>query len=328
MNNVLPCLMPALAVVAAAFSIGTASAQTGATKWPTHTVRLVVPFGAGGPADVVARTLAHKLAERWGQSIVIDNKPGANTTIGAADVIRAAPDGHTLFQAINSTLTVNQFTFAKPPYNVAGDFTPIALVATAPVVFVSNDTRPIKSLADLVRLAKAAPGQITIGGPTVGLQLAAERFMRDADIKLVYVPYKSGIDVTRGLLTGEINVGVDAVVANVPYIKNGKMHALATNNKRRIAALPEVPTLAELGYLNSEAGIWHAFVGPAKLPPDVRQRIQEDLRAVLEMPDVREKFAGLGLEPTWSSSEDLTKLVNAESSKLGPLIRDLGLKMD
>lgn len=308
-----------------------AQAQTpaaGQAPWPQRPVRWVVPFGAGGPSDVVARLMALKLGERWGQSVVVDNKPGANTIIGATDVARAAPDGYTLFQPLNSTFSINKFAYGKLPYDLDRNFQPIALLATLPGVFVSNDTLPIKSIADLVRQARENPGKVTVGGATVGLQIGIEMFARDAQISLQYVPYKSGVEVTRALLAGEINVGFDPVVANAPYIKQGKLHALASNGPTRTAALPEMPTLAELGYRNSEAVILHPLLAPAGTPPEIVTRIQNDVRVVLEQPDVVERFRALGFEPTWKTAAEVREALHADAARMGPIIKSLGIKLD
>lgn len=317
--------------LAAASLFGAALPATQATAqaaWPSQTVRVIVPFAPGGASDSVARTIAQKLSEKWKHPVVIENKPGANTAIGAAETMRSAPDGHTLFQAINSTLTVNPFTFNKLGYDPIKDFTPISLVATIPIVFVVNENLGIKNIADLVKEAKAKPGSLSVGHGTVGLQLAAVRFAKDSGIGMTYVPYKSGVDVTKGLLTGEINIGVDAVAANLPHIKTGKMRALATNHSSRLPALPDTPTLAELGYKNSEAGMWLAFMAPAGLPTPLRNRIAEDIRQILAQDDVKEKFRGLGVEPTWEAGEQVTTRIQTETAKFGPLVKELGVKME
>lgn len=297
-------------------------------KWPTHPVRIVVPVAAGGPADAVARAVGQKLGERWGQPVVIDNKPGANTAIGASEVARSAPDGYTLLQAVNSTLTINPFTFAKLPYNVQKDFVPVSLVATVPIVLFATEKFPAKTFPEFLALAKANPGRYTIGGGTVGLQLAVERLSRDARIRLTYVPYKSGADVTRGLAGGEIDLAMDGIPANLPFVKQGKMRALAVSDARRVAVLPDVPTLPELGLHDSDAPLWHAIVAPAGIPKDVQARIQADLGVVLAMPDIRKRFQDLGLEASSSTPEALSAMIASETEKLGPLIKDLGLKMD
>ncbi|MGC3987386.1 MAG: tripartite tricarboxylate transporter substrate binding protein [Pseudorhodoferax sp.] len=301
---------------------------TAQQPWPTRPVRWVVPFAAGGTADATARHIAQKLSERWGQAVMVDNKPGAHTAIAAADVARAAPDGYTLFQPINSTLTVNPHAFGKLPYNPRRDFTPIAVIASVPLIFVANDTLPAKSMPELIALARKNPDSVTMGGGVVGVQLAAERFLRDAGIQARYVPYKSGADVTKGLLSGEIQSGLDGVPAYPPLFKSGKLRPLATNSPHRIASLPDVPTLAELGLKNSNSPMWHGLMGPAGLPPEIQRKISADLKEVLAMPDLRERMEGLGLEPAWSSAEDFVKLVGTESATLAPLIKDLNIKLD
>lgn len=312
-------------MLVAAFVAESAAAEA---KWPSRPVRIVVPVAAGGPADTVARAVGQKLSERWGQPVIIDNKPGANTAIGASEVARATPDGYTLLQAVNSTLTVNPFTFSKLSYNVKKDFTPISLVATVPIVLFANEKFPAKTFKEFLTLARANPGKYTIGGGTVGLQLAVERLSRDAKIQLVYVPYKSGSDVTRALAGGDIDLAMDGVAANLPFVKQGKMRALATSDAKRVTVLPEVPTLTEMGLKNSDAPLWHAIVAPAGLPRDVQQRVQGDLHAVLEMPDIKKRFLELGLAATSSTPEQLGAMIDTETEKLGPLIKELGLKMD
>ncbi|MES2484005.1 MAG: tripartite tricarboxylate transporter substrate binding protein [Pseudomonadota bacterium] len=304
-----------------------AQAQT-AAAWPTRGVRWVVPFAPGGAADALARLMALKLTEKWGQTVLVDNKPGANTVIGATEVMRAPPDGYTLFQAINSTLTLNPHTFSKLAYDPIRDFSHIALLGVVPIVLVSNAALPAKTIPELVALAKARPGTISMGGGSVGIQLAVERFSRDAGIKFAYVPYKSGIEVTRGLLSGEIQVGMDASVQYPAFVKEGKLRILATNSPQRVPSLPDVPTLAESGYRNSEIGLWHAMLAPVGLAPDIRQKIEADIRVVLAMPDVVQKLSSLGIEAMWGSSEQVVKLIQTESAAMAPLVKELGLKMD
>lgn len=322
--------IPALSAVLCSLALLLVSnaAQAQQAAWPTKSVRWIVPFGAGGAADAVARTLAQKLSEKWGQQVLVDNRPGGNTVIGASEGMRAAPDGYTLFQAINSTLTLNPFTFSKLPYDPIRDFTQIALIAGVPMVFVSNDTLPAKSIPELIALAKTKPGAITVGGGSVSIQLALERFSRDAGVKFTYVPYKSGIDVTKGILSGEIQVALDGAVAYLPFAKTGKVRILATNSPQRAASLPDIPALAEFGLRNSEAGLWHGLMAPVGLPKDIKQKIEADLRVVLALPDVKERMASLGLEPMWGTSEQFVKLIETESAAMGPLAKELGLKMD
>ena len=315
-------------ICAAGLLLVSLAPSANAQAWPTKPVRWIVPFAAGGAADAIARTLGTKLSERWGQQVLVDNKPGANTVIGASEAAHAAPDGYTLFQALNSTLSLNPYTFSKLSYDPMKDFTHISMIAAVPVIFVSNDSLPAKNIQELVALAKSKPGTITVGYGNVATQLAIERFSRDAGIKLSLVPYKSGVDITKGLLSGEIQMGVDGATQYQPLAKLGKVRILATNNPRKISSLPDVPTLIELGYKNSEAGLWHGVSAPAGLPKAIKDRIEADLKAVLQMPDVIEKMGMLGLEPSWSSSVDYVKTIQAEAAVMQPLVKELGLKMD
>ena len=325
MNTIKSCFGAVLSSIALLL-IPTFQAQ--AQAWPTKTVRWIVPFGAGGAADAIARMLAQKLGEKWGQQVVVENKPGGNTVIGATEGMRAAPDGYTLFQAINSTLTLNPFTFSKLPYDPIRDFTHIALLAAVPMVIVGSETLPAKSMPELIAYAKANPGRVTMGGGNVSIQLAVERLSRDAGVKFTYVPYKTGIEVTKGLLSGEIQVGIDGAIAYLPLAKSGKVKILATNSPQRNSSLPDIPALAEFGLRNSDAGLWHGLVAPAGLPRDIKQKIEADLRAVLTLPDVKERMAAIGLEPMWGTSEQFLKLIETESAAMGPLAKDLGLKME
>ena len=301
-------------------------AQQG-TSWPTHTVRWIVPFAAGGTADATARHIAEKLSQRWGQQVMIDNKPGGHTLIAAVDAARAAPDGYTLFQAINSTLTINQSTFSKLPYDPLRDFTHIGVIASVPLIFVANDTLPAKTMQEFIALARSRPDTVTVGGGSVGMQLQAERFMRDAGVKFRFIPYKSGADVTKGLLSGEIQAGIDGVPAYPPLFKAGKLRLQATNSPKRISSLPQVPTLVELGLKNSEAPVWHGLVAPAGLPEAIRKKIAADLQVVLKMPDLQERMAALGLEATWADADEFVKLIRSEAANMEPLVKDLGIKM-
>lgn len=318
-----------LAAVLGLAMLPVAAQQTAsATPWPTRPVRWIVPFAAGGTADATARGIAQKLSDRWGQQVLVDNKPGANTLIAASDAMRAAPDGYTLFQPINSTLTLNQFTFTKLPYDGLKDFTPIGVIASVPLIYVANDSLPAKNMQELIALAKAKPGTVTVGSGNVGVQLGVERFIRDAGIKISYVPYKSGADVTKALLSGEIQAGLDGVPAYPPFLKAGKLRVLATSSAKRIASLPDVPTLAELGLKNSETPMWHGLMAPAGLPPEIQKKIAADLQVVLAMSDLRERMAALGLEPMWLGADDFTKLIRSESATMGPLVKEIGIKMD
>ena len=312
----------ALAIGATALS---ATAQQ--APWPTRPVRWVVPWAPGGAADVTARTVAQKLSERWGQPVTIDNKPGGNTVIAAQEVARAAPDGYTLFQPIAQTLTVNQFLYSKLPYDPVRDFTPITILAHVPLLLMGSERLQARTLPELIELAKKNPNTITIAGSS-GNQLQLEQWMRDWDVKFRYVPYKSGVDIMKAVLSSETDLGVDAIPNNLPHVKSGKMKGLAITAPKRLASMPEVPTMDELKIKHTEPPIWHALVGPAGLPPAIQNKIAADVRAVLAMPDVSEKLLGLGLDPSGVSPQEFAARIRSEAAVAGPLVKELGLKVD
>lgn len=308
-----------------ALTWGAAHAQQ--PEWPTRSVRWIVPFGAGGTADAAARHIALKLSERWGQQVVVENKPGANTTIAASEVARATPDGYTLFQPLSSTLTINPFVFEKLSYDPLKDFTPIGLMAFAPMMIVANDTLPANTLAEYVALAKQSPNDVTLGGGDISMQLIAGQFIKSADIKLQYVPYKSGPDVLRGLLSGEIQTGLDGFPAYPPFFKSGKLRPLGVASPVRLAALPDVPTLSEAGFKNSGSPVWHGVMAPAGLPTALQEKISADLKAVLDLPDLKARLQERGLEPAWLSKDDFVALIQRDTETMGPLIKELGIKV-
>lgn len=296
------------------------------SAWPTRAVRWIVPFGAGGTADAAARHITQKLAQRWGQAIIIENRPGGNTAIAASEAARSAPDGYTLFQPMNSTFTVNPFVFNKLPYDPRA-FTPIGMLVSVPLIIVANDSMPAQTIEEYIALAKKTPDSVTLGAGDIGVQLNAERFLRAANIKARIVPYKSGADVMRGLLSSEIQTGLDGVPAYPPYIKSGKLRVLATNSPTRISVLPDVPTLKEIGLENSGGPLWHGLVAPAGVSPEIQQKISADLKAVLAMPDLRARIQELGLEPNWLSPNEFVAQIDRETAQMEPVIKELGIKL-
>lgn len=296
--------------------------------YPGKPVRLIVPFPAGGPADVLGRVVAQKLGERWGQQVIVENKPGGSTVIGAMEAVRAPADGLTLFMPIDSTLTMNPALFSKLPYQPLTDLANITMLATQSLVVLTNDRIQAKSLAELIALAKAQPGQINYGSGTISTQLAGEMLNRAADIKLAYIPYKGSADVVKGMLSGEIQTSVDGIAPNVPHIRSGRFHALATTGLERSPALPEVPTLHELGLRNFEVRVWLGLSAPAATPVAIQKKILADSQAVMAMPDVREKLLALGLEAVGSSQEQFLETIRVETARYAPLIKELGIRLD
>ena len=281
-----------------------------AQSWPNRTVRLVIPFGAGGTADVTARVIAQDLSQRWGQQVLVDNKPGGDTVIAAAEVLRAAPDGYTLLMAINSTLTLTPHTLAKVPYDPVNDFTYVGQLTSVPMLLLVSDTSPAKNLNDLIDMT----------------QLLLEQFARQAKIKFTWVPYKSGPDTTKALMGGEIQLAVDAVPNNLPFIQNGKFKALAVTTPSRLSTLPNVPTLLELGMKDQRVSLSHIMLAPRGMTPALLKKIQSDVQASVTSDAVKDKLLSLGVQTNWRDGVELAKSVQLESPATATLVQELGLK--
>ena len=316
-----------LAAAGASFAGPSVFAQQ--APWPARPVRWIVPWGAGGAADLTARAIAQKLAERWGQQVIVDNKPGGGTIVAAVEASRAAPDGYTLFMPIAQTMTSNQFLYSKLPYDPMRDFTPICMLAGLPLILLAGERAPATTLPEIIELARKKPDTLTVGSAG-GSQIQVEQWMRDWGVKFRFVPYKSGIDVTKALLGGEIQYALDAIPGNLAHIRAGKMKGVALNTSKRMSMVPDVPTLDELRIKHTEPQIWHALVAPPRLPSALQSRIYTDVQAVLAMPDVIDKLSkDLGVEPIVGvGPEEFMRRVRAESAVVGPLVKELGLKVD
>ncbi len=299
-----------------------------AQAFPERPVRLVVPFPPGGPSDILGRVLAEKLSQKWRQSVVVENKPGGLTRIAAMDVMHAPADGYTLLIGIDATFSMNPFLYSRPGYDPLNDFTHISLIATQSLVLLANKTTPIDSVAALIAYGKQHPGELNFGSATTSTQLTGELFKRMAGVDLTYVPYKGNSEVTRGMLTGDIQISFDGIAANTPYVNNGQFSALATTGLQRTPAMPDVPTLHELGLKDFEVRVWNGLSAPAGVPRPVVDKIQADVKAVLEQEDIKEKLLTLGLETVGSTPEEYVDAIKRDAEKYAPLIKELGLRID
>jgi tripartite-type tricarboxylate transporter receptor subunit TctC len=315
-----------IAAVAMAFALAVdANAQT---EWPKAPVRLIVSFGAGGTSDALGRFVAQKLGDRWGRPVNVDNRPGGHTFIGATEAARAAPDGHTLFLPINSTLTMNPFAVSKLPYDPHRDFTHIAMVAKVLMIYVSNDTLPVKTMPEFVAYAKAHPGDLTIGYSSVISQVGIEQFARDWGLKLRLVPYKSGIEITKALLSGDIQAGFDGIAQYPPLLKSGKLRGLATTGAKRVDRLEGLPSLGDVGLNKVEIPVWYGIMGPAGMPTPIRDKIAADVRAIMATPEARTRLSEMGMAPDFMAPEAFTQQIRSESAIMAPLVHELGIKLN
>jgi tripartite-type tricarboxylate transporter receptor subunit TctC len=318
-----------LAGLGAALLAPAARAQVQAQPWPTRPVRLVVPFAAGGPADVIGRILAERLAEGWGQPVVIENRGGAGGTIGAEAVARAQPDGHTLL--INASSHVQGAAlYAKLPYDPIRDFSPITQVAYYSLVLVVHPSVPARDIHELEALLRAKPGEITVTSAGVGTptHLTAELFRIRAGVEFTHVPFGGAAPAHTALLAGQVQAMFHNPLLSVPAVKAGQLRALATTGAVRAAALPEIPTLAESGYPGFESGTWYAVLGPAGMPAPVVARIDADLRRVVALPAVRDRLAAQSMETRAVGPEGLAEILRTDLATWTELIQRLGIRQD
>lgn len=315
-----------LVALTAISNIGHASAAS----FPDHPMRIVVPFPAGGSNDVVARLLATKLSERWGQTIVIDNRAGAGGNIGAEAVARSAPDGYTLLLTAPGPLAVNQTLYTHLTFNPAEDFAPVALVASVPIVLAVNPSVKAKSVAELIALAKAAPGTINFGSSGYGStnHLAGELLKNLAGIDIVHVPYRGAAPAMNDLIGGQIPMMFDNMPAIRPQVLGGTIRAIAVAGKTRSPLFPDVPTMVEAGVPGFEAASWFGLVTPAKTPPDVVKALANAVADVLADTDTTRRLAEVGAEPGALFGEAFGGFLRSESDKWGKVVTTAGVKVD
>ncbi len=324
-------LLQTLLVLAAAGVPAAASAQAspGKSVYPDKPIRLVVPFPPGGTTDIQGRLLAEKLAQRLGQPVVTDNRGGAQGIIGMEIVARAPADGYTLVIAVVGPWAINTYLY-KLPYDVVKDFVPIIHVATTPGALVVHPSLPVKTVKELIALAKQKPGELNYGSAGVGgfFHISAELFAFMTGIRLTHVPYKGPAAALTDLAAGRIHVMFNSAIVTVPFIKSGKVNALATTGAKRVAALPDLPTVAEAGVPGYESSTWTAVGAPARTPRAIIQRLNRELEAILQMPDIRERFAAGGSTTTGGTPEQLRDYLKSELAKFGKLIKEAGIKAE
>jgi tripartite-type tricarboxylate transporter receptor subunit TctC len=301
-----------------------------AQEYPRRAIRLIVPFAPGGGNDTVARAIALSASALLGQPVVVDNRAGAGGILGAELAAKSPADGYTLFLGGVGSHAVNPNLHAKLPYDPVKDFAPITLIASAPSVLVVHPSVPARTLAEFTALAKASPGRINYAsnGNGSSAQLAAVLYESMAGVQMVHVPYKGLAPALVNLLAGEVQAMFSSVVAIVPNIKAGRLRALAVTGKRRVALLPEVPTLDESGVPGYEAGSWYGILAPAGTPPAIVAKLHGAIVDALAQPEVRERLVGEGAEVIGSTPEGFAAHIAAELARLGKLVRAAGIRMD
>jgi tripartite-type tricarboxylate transporter receptor subunit TctC len=314
----------ACAAALLALSVSSATAQ----NYPARQITLVVPFAPGGPADFLGRLIGQKMGEDLGQQVVIDNRPGANTIIGAQAVAKAAPDGYTLLMAIDGTLVMNPFLYSKLAYDPFKDFVPVSLVALVPSAVVGNINIPVSSIKDLVEQEKAKPGTFQIGISTPTSQVNVGLLNMMAGTNFTMVPYRGGTTQVTGILAGDIPLGMESINVSLPLWRDNKLKILGLVSAQRLSLAPEIPTIAETfpGY---DLGIWQSIVAPAGTPREVVSKLHGSIKKVLAMPEVRDKLLAAGIEPASSNSpEEFAAFIRSQAETRAKVIQAVGIKID
>ncbi|CAN7381134.1 MULTISPECIES: Bug family tripartite tricarboxylate transporter substrate binding protein [unclassified Variovorax] len=301
-----------------------------AAGYPEKPVQIIVPFPPGGAGDVMGRLLSRQLEARLGQPVIVDNKPGAGTAIGAQFVANAKPDGYTLLLSSNSTYTLNPAIQPKLSYDPIKAFEPLGMVANLALVLVAHPTVQASSVQQLVAAAKAEPDKYmygSFGNGTVS-HFAGEMFKSAAGVKLTHVPYRGSAPAMTDLVGGQIPLAFDSVVAAVPHIKTGKIKPLAVTTAARSTLLPDVPTVAESGYPGYQMSSWIVLVAPRGLPPEVKQKLEQALAASMEDAEMREKLKGVGFEPAYAPIKDWSGMVGKDIARLRKIAEQSQIKPD
>lgn len=317
------CIILGAALLAAAT---TALAQ----NYPSRPVRFVVPYAPGGSTDTLARAMGSKLSELLGQQVVVDNRPGAGGTLGSRLAVTAPADGHTLLMGTTSTHAIGPHLYAKPPYDSLTDFSHITQVATSPTALLIAAQVPAQSIRELVALAKSQPGKLNFGSSGTGTQfhLSGELLKLLAGINMVHVPYKGTALVYPEMFSGSIQILFDVPAVALPFIKQGRIRALGVSGKKRVAVLPDVPTIAEAGIPGYDADLWFGLFAPTKVPADRLSRIHSEVVKALNTSDVRDRFSALGADSVGTTPAAFTAFLKAENVKWEKVVKASGAKVD
>jgi len=300
-----------------------------ATAFPTKPIRIIVAYTPAGTTDILARALAQKMSEAWGQPVIVDNRPGANGNIGTEVAARAVPDGHSLVMATAGTHGINVSLYRKLGWHPVKDFAPVSLTAMVPNIMVVNNSLPVKNVKEFVAHVKANPGKLSYGSPGNGstAHLSMELFKSMTGANLVHIPYKGSAGVLTDVMGGQIAVTIDNMPPYVPQVRAGKIRALAVSTAKRSSAMPDVPTIAEAGVTGYEAGAWFGLLAPAGTPKAVVAQLSAESARILKLPDVSKRISELGAEPVGSTPEEFGALIQSEIAKWAKVIKDANVEL-
>ncbi len=315
-------------LVAVAWSVGTmAGAYAASAVYPTRVVRIILPQPGGGGTDVVARAIAAKLTEAWGQQVIVDNRPGANGIIGTELFAKSKPDGYTLLYGFTSLLTINPSVYKALPYDTLRDFAPVTQTVANTMALVVHPQLPARSVKELVGLARSRPGEVLYGSFGIGNQthLTSELFRLAAGLKLLHVAYKGETPAITELIGGQVAMMIAPSAGITPHVKSGRLRLLATCGEKRAAAFPDTPTMVESGFPKVVSTGWGGLVAPGGTSPEVIRKVQQEVARAVAAPEVRERFAALGAEPSGSTPEAFAAWLKAETDKWAGVVKGAGL---
>jgi tripartite-type tricarboxylate transporter receptor subunit TctC len=309
---------------------GSGSGALAQSDFPAKPIRLLVGFTAGGISDVLGRAISAKLSSNIGQQVVVENKPGAGTTIAAEFTARSAADGYTLFLQDMTTHAINASLYAKLPYDSVKDFTPVALVASTPLMLVVHPSTPANNVKELIAVLKSSPGKYSYGSSGNGtiLHLTGELFKTVAGLDVLHVPYKGSAPATQAILGKEVEFVFSTMPPAISHVKSGRLRALAVTTPARVATAPEVPTMIEAGVPRFEIVLYSGVLGPANMPPAVVSRLNAEFAKVVASPEIREVYGRLGADPIQTTPEQFGARLLEDIAKFGPVVKSSGAKVD
>ena len=301
-----------------------------AQAYPSKPIRYIVPFPAGGGQDLVVRALAPRMGEALGQTVIVDNRPGAATMVGAELAAKSPPDGYTVFNGSNTTLAINPNLYSKVPYDPLKDFVAVTQIASLPNLLVVHPSLPVRTVKDLATLARNRPGQLNYGSSGTGTpaQLAGVMFGDEAHAKLVHVPYRGSSQALTALISGETQMMFGSMTSTLPFVKSGRLRAIAVTGAKRALAAPDVPTVAEAAFPGFEAITWYGLFVPAGTPPAIIARLNTEVVKILRLLDFRDWLVAQGADPAPGTPEELAAFVKAELVKYAKIVKDSGMKPD
>lgn len=299
-----------------------------AQQYPTKPIRVIVPFGPGGPSDFLIRNIGQKLTEAWGQQLIVDHRLGANGVVGAELTARAAPDGYTLGMATNGTHGINASLFAKLPFDTVKDFAPITRFGFAPYLLIAHPSLPARGVKDLIALARTRPGEITWSFGGSPSQLAAELFKKMAGVNVIVVPYKGNGFAVMAVLSGEVSLSFGNIAQSVPQVKAGRLRALAVASLQRSVVMTDVPTVAESGLPGFEGGAWYGLLAPAATPRNIVDRLNGEIGRILKLPDIQQRLRNEAYDIYGDTPEQFAAAIRAEVAKWAPIVKQAGLRVE